>query len=125
MTDSPTPHPGLPVAHFVLDCADGARLAPFWAAALGFEQAWTLGQFTGLEDPDGKRIGLILQQVPEAKTIKNRAHMDLGAHDLEMEVTRLEGLGATRIIERREGPAHWVVMHDPEGNEFCVTELPG
>jgi predicted enzyme related to lactoylglutathione lyase len=108
----------------VIDCADAEALAPFWAAALGFERAWALGQFVGIEDPARIAHGVILQQVPEPKQGKNRVHVDLGSPDIEAEARRLEALGATRTVERREGPAHWIVMADPEGNEFCVAETP-
>jgi predicted enzyme related to lactoylglutathione lyase len=123
--DSAAAHHGLPVVHVVLDCTDAERLAPFWASILGFERRWSMGQFVGLEDPGGERVGLILQQVPEPKVAKNRSHMDIGARDLEAEARRVEGLGGRRLVERREGPAHWIVMADPEGNEFCLTEIDG
>lgn len=67
---------------------------------------------------------LLFQEVPERKTVKNRLHIDLhgGDGDLEARVSRLEGLGATRLGEFDQGPAgHWWIMQDPEGNEFCVT----
>ena len=67
----------------------------------------------------GRRI--LFQEVPEAKTVKNRLHLDLH-HDergLDHLVERLEGLGAARVSEVDQGPAgHWWVMRDPEGNEF-------
>ncbi|MGH3466128.1 MAG: VOC family protein, partial [Thermocrispum sp.] len=60
--------------------------------------------------------------VPEKKTVKNRVHLDLhfGADHIEEEAGRLEGLGASRIGRGEEGPSRWIVMADPEGNEFCV-----
>ncbi|WP_326598529.1 VOC family protein [Streptomyces sp. NBC_01803] len=72
----------------------------------------------------GRGRRLLFQDVPESKTVKNRLHIDIhGEHGtLEELVTRLEGLGATRVEEQNQGPAgHWWVMRDPEGNEFCVT----
>ncbi|HEU4673799.1 MAG TPA: VOC family protein [Candidatus Limnocylindrales bacterium] len=116
---------GLPIAHVVLDCADAEALAPFWSAMLGLERRWRMGQFVGLEDPDGRRHGLILQQVPEPKTLKNRMHLDLATPDLEGTAARVEALGGRRIVERREGPAHWIVVADPEDNEFCLAEVAG
>ncbi len=114
---------GLPVAHLVIDCADAEAVAPFWCAVFGLEQRWRMGQFLGLEDPKGERWGVILQQVPEPKTVKNRVHVDLATPDLEAEAGRVVALGGRRIVERREGPAHWIVVADPEGNEFCLTEV--
>jgi hypothetical protein len=70
----------------------------------------------------GRRI--LFQDVPEAKSGKNRLHIDVHSEPggLENLVTRLEGLGATRVLEYNKGPAgHWWVMQDPEGNEFCAT----
>ena len=70
----------------------------------------------------GRRI--LFQDVPEAKTVKNRLHIDVHseAGGLDDLVTRLEALGAERLREVDQGPAgHWWVMRDPEGNEFCAT----
>ncbi|MFD4372566.1 VOC family protein [Streptomyces sp. NPDC058486] len=68
----------------------------------------------------GRRI--LFQRVPEAKTVKNRVHLDVhappGARDAE--VARLEALGATALRRVAEQGGAWVVMADPEGNEFCV-----
>ncbi|MFC8514345.1 VOC family protein [Streptomyces sp. NPDC057257] len=74
------------------------------------------GSGTGL----GRR--LLFQRVPEAKTVKNRLHLDLhpGAERRDEEVERLEGLGAGVLRRVREQGGEWVVMADPEGNEFCV-----
>ena len=69
----------------------------------------------------GRRI--LFQDVPEAKTLKNRLHIDVhGEEGLDALVERLEKLGATRVNEVNQGPAgHWWVMRDPEGNEFCAN----
>ncbi|WP_037674363.1 VOC family protein [Streptomyces griseus] len=74
------------------------------------------GSGTGL----GRR--LLFQRVPEAKTVKNRLHLDVhaGAERRVEEVERLRGLGATVLREVKEPGGQWVVMADPEGNEFCV-----
>jgi hypothetical protein len=76
-------------------------------------------------DPDsGTGLGrrLLFQRVPEPKTVKNRLHLDLhpGEGRREHEVTRLTGLGASVLREVKEQGGQWVVMADPEGNEFCV-----
>jgi hypothetical protein len=70
----------------------------------------------------GRRI--LFQDVPEAKSGKNRLHIDIhsGPGGLDELVTRLEELGATRVREVDQGPAgHWWVLQDPEGNEFCAA----
>ncbi|MFE9496850.1 VOC family protein [Streptomyces collinus] len=65
---------------------------------------------------------LLFQRVPEAKTVKNRLHLDLhpGAGRRAEEVARLEALGARVLREVKEPGGEWVLMADPEGNEFCV-----
>ncbi|WP_058041867.1 VOC family protein [Streptomyces roseifaciens] len=82
------------------------------------------------EDPFDETSGvgrgrrLLFQDVPEGKSGKNRLHLDVHSEPggLDELVTRLEGLGATRIREVNQGPAgHWWVMQDPEGNEFCAA----
>ena len=140
---------GAPGVQVVLDCADPHAQAEFWAAALGYEvedvdafarRMVAEGHATDADvlerggvlvwrdaaaarDPGGLRPRLYLQRVPEPKTTKNRVHLDLhvGEARIEAEVRRLEGLGATRVEERRQGPQRWVVMTDPEGGELCVS----
>jgi hypothetical protein len=71
----------------------------------------------------GRRV--LFQDVDEAKTVKNRLHIDIHSEPggLEDLLTRLEGLGAVRVREVDQGPAgRWWVMLDPEGNEFCATQ---
>ena len=108
----------------VLDCADAERLADFWSAALGYPGRRTVTQFTVLTPPEGDaRPTLILQQVPETKVAKNRMHMDLHAADRDAAAARLEALGARRIQEEPNciGDYCWLLMADPEGNEFCLA----
>ena len=113
-----------PTIGLVLDCADPARLAEFWARALGYVNVGAAGSYVMLL-PDG-RPGpkLLLQQVPEPKTTKNRMHLDIDALDIEAEATRLETLGATRVQTDplHEHGTNWILMADPEGNEFCVCD---
>jgi predicted enzyme related to lactoylglutathione lyase len=115
----------------VLDCRDPPALAQFWGPALGYTIAGSVENYTLLvpEADDGPKI--LLQKVPEPRPSKNRMHLDI---DLETdtptvddEVRRLEGLGARRIVDDafEEHGARWVVMADPEGNEFCVCRLAG
>ena len=70
-------------------------------------------------EPGGDHPDILFQKVPESKSVKNRVHLDLRPDDQFAEVERLLGLGARRVdIGQRE--VRWVVMADPEGNEFCV-----
>jgi predicted enzyme related to lactoylglutathione lyase len=107
-----------------LDCSDPDLLARFWAEALGYSTLGREGVYVMLVDPDGVRPKLLLQVVPEPKTAKNRMHLDIHVADIETEVVRLESLGARRLDAeaRNELGTNWVIMADPEGNEFCVCD---
>ena len=104
-----------------LDVADPDVQQAFWCAALGYEHVGGVGQYRALTDPAGKGPKLLLQQVPEAKTEKNRLHLDLHVADIEAEATRLERAGAVRLRRVDEFGISWIAMTDPEGNEFCVV----
>ena len=114
-----TPEIGL-----VLDCEDPERLAKFWGPALGYVNLGNVGSYVALF-PDG-RPGpkLLLQKVPEAKVTKNRFHADLEVADIHAEAKRLVALGATKVSEEpcSEHGSTWLLMLDPEGNEFCVCD---
>ncbi len=108
----------------VLDCTDPDGLALFWTSALDYVNVGAAGAYVALI-PNG-RLGpkLLLQRVDEPKSVKNRMHLDLEVPDIETEATRLVALGATRVSEghRSEHGSTWVLMADPEGNEFCVCD---
>ncbi|HEY3140226.1 MAG TPA: VOC family protein [Acidimicrobiales bacterium] len=108
----------------VLDCADPHQLAQFWAPALGYVSLGDVGAYAVLV-PNGKPgPKLLLQRVPETKTVKNRMHLDIETPDIETEAARLETLGAHRVQDHQihEHGTHWILMADPEGNEFCVCD---
>lgn len=109
-----------------IDCGEPTQLARFWAAALGYEvgDLDRAGVYLDLVPPDPALPVVYLQKVPEAKTAKNRLHLDLYASDADALVSRLVGLGATAGGEWQTGSegGRWQVMADPEGNEFCVCE---
>ena len=67
---------------------------------------------------------MLFQLVPEAKTVKNRVHLDvrIGADDVERAVTELTARGAKFLHTGRQGPHTWATLADPEGNEFCVSQ---
>jgi predicted enzyme related to lactoylglutathione lyase len=116
----------MPFAFVVtLDCADPQRLAPFWAAALHYHANPYHAPYLTLTDSTGRSPELVLQKVPEPKQAKNRMHLDLFGDDIEGEARRMESLGARRLSkEPLVGPTgnRWIVMADPDGNEFCVCE---
>lgn len=113
-----------------IDCADPHGLARFWCAVLDYEVQDEDDGLVTIGSPmalDGKsRAGpvaptLTFAHVPESKTVKNRLHVDVNPIDREQheEVRRLLDLGA-RYADVGQGDETWVVLADPEGNEFCV-----
>jgi len=107
----------------VIDCAEPASLAAFWAAVTGYEvrdegpeddNTWRT-----LRGPAG-RPNIGFQKVPEPKQVKNRVHIDLYAADEEAAAARIEALGATRLYVSQDPYDVFVTLADPEGNEFCV-----
>jgi predicted enzyme related to lactoylglutathione lyase len=106
----------------VLDCTEPERLAEFWSAALGYAILGGAGSYVLLVDEAGRQPKLLLQRVGEPKAGKNRVHFDIETATVDEEVERLEQLGAQRLVDDaiEEHGSRWVVMADPEGNEFCV-----
>lgn len=113
-------------AHFglVLDCANPERLAEFWSEALGYTNLGSAGAYVALYPRDGSGPKLLLQRVAEPKTAKNRMHLDIETPDIGREAERLIGLGAHRLNDSTcsEHGSSWVLMADPEGNEFCICD---
>ena len=109
----------------VLDCMDADALADFWSTALGYKRDAFEPPYVRLYDPSGEHPDLLLQQVPEPKTGKNRMHFDLRVDDVDAEVTRLVAAGA-RITQpaHDDGGFSTVILEDPQGNEFCVLRPP-
>jgi catechol 2,3-dioxygenase-like lactoylglutathione lyase family enzyme len=108
-----------------IDSSDPARIASFWQEALGWRQTWDQADEVCLEPPegspeDGLVPDLLFLRVPELKPAKNRLHLDLRPKDQAAEVARLEGLGARRVEVGQGAEVSWVVLADPDGNEFCV-----
>ena len=108
----------------VIDSRDPESLAPFWAAALEYVVAGSVGNYVMLV-PDGREgPKLLLQRVPERKGAKNRMHLDIEVSDIDGLAEKLEALGASRVDADvcAEHGMRWIVMADPEGNEFCVCD---
>jgi predicted enzyme related to lactoylglutathione lyase len=106
----------------VIDCTDPEAVAAFWGAAFGWEpkQQGVIWWMSATGDAADSPV-FVFQSVPEPRTGKNRMHFDVVVRDCEPaeEVDRLEDLGATRV-DIGQGDVPWVVMADPEGNEFCI-----
>jgi catechol 2,3-dioxygenase-like lactoylglutathione lyase family enzyme len=110
-----------------IDTADPAGLADFWQSALGWRRTFAEDDQVALEPPagspeDGVVPDLLFLRVPEEKSGKNRLHLDLRPKDQAAEVARLEKLGAHRADVGQGAGVSWVVMADPDGNEFCVLQ---
>lgn len=129
------------------DAGDPPALSGFWAVALGYVlqpppdgfDSWSafaesvglpadeVGNFSALIDPEGRGPRLFFQKVPEGKQAKNRVHLDVNVggtdHDwpkVSAHAELLRTAGATIVEERTDEFSRWIVMLDPEGNEFCV-----
>jgi predicted enzyme related to lactoylglutathione lyase len=110
----------------VVDCRDSFSQANWWAIALGHRVSERNANEYEVRDPSSSGTPLYFMSVPEAKTVKNRLHVDITTdRSLEDEVARLVAAGGT-LVEMRQDPSTlanpdtWAVMQDPEGNEFCV-----
>ena len=111
------------IQHVVIDAHDPQLVASFWAHALGREIADDWGGFVRLA-PDKAGTQLAFAAVPEAKSIKNRVHLDLTVVDRQRASDELIAIGATMIETRSQDDHTWSVMADPEGNEFCLATGP-
>jgi len=119
-----TSSPRMSIRSVTIDCADPYRIAQWWCQAFGVPPSPE--DFEG--DPaalcdlgDGPR--LLFERVPEAKAVKNRVHIDIRPRELtrDEEVERLIGLGASLFADfRQPDGSGFVVLADPDGNEFCV-----
>ena len=113
---------GAVLREVIIDCNDPRRVAEFWGGALGWEVQEQGESFWMSESGDPfPNMLLVFVPVAEMKTLKNRVHLDVSpvGCDRDEEVARLETLGATRT-DVGQGEQPWVVLADPEGNEFCV-----
>jgi len=127
----PQPYPNGELV-VVIDCSDLDRSAEFWADVLGYAPGPTstepasTGSYRGLTPKSGAGIDLLLQRVPDAKGQKNRLHLDLRTPDLDAEVRRVLGLGATLLTREPVAEDGWLwhILADPDGNEFCVLQPP-
>jgi predicted enzyme related to lactoylglutathione lyase len=107
----------------VVNCADIETMTEFWSAALGL--------VPNSRDPDddfrvlrGQQVNLSLQLAETPVSARDQMHLDLYSDDAAAQVERLLHLGATRVREHHEHSDSYVVMSDPEGNEFCVCSMP-
>jgi predicted enzyme related to lactoylglutathione lyase len=104
----------------VIDCADPKRLGEWWAEVLDWKVVYEAPDEVAVARDDDTYPAHIFGPVPEGKSGKNRLHIDLAPDDRDAEVARLEAMGARRADVGQTGEETWVVLADPEGNEFCV-----
>jgi catechol 2,3-dioxygenase-like lactoylglutathione lyase family enzyme len=115
------------IGSIVIRCHEYDRMLAFWLEALRYEVAHTdpNGGFVILRDPTGRCPNISLDQTPTRRAGKRSwLHLDLYTTDQKGEVERLIELGATRYPWRYEPGADYVVLEDPDGNLFCVAQLP-
>ncbi len=110
-----------------IDCHEPSQIATFWESVLGWRRTYERDNEVVLEPPagsaeDGVVPDLLFLRVPEDKTVKNRLHFDLRPDDQEAEVRRLVELGARHVSVGQDTDSSWIVLADPDGNEFCVLK---
>lgn len=110
------------IAVLAIDALQPDVVAEFWSAALGWEVVERDQGNISIAPPDGAWPTIDVLAVPEAKSVKNRLHLDVRADGLSTaeELERLLALGARRVDVGQPADASWVVLADPEGNEFCL-----
>lgn len=120
---------GLVVSNLSVDCAEPRALASWWAEALGWQVIEDpdledgADDEVGIEPTDRSAPGLLFLRVPEPKSLKNRLHLDVrppNGSDQLTELARLLAMGARRADVGQGADVPWVVLADPEGNEFCL-----
>lgn len=110
------------IAALAIDAVDPRVVGDFWCAVLGWQVVEEDEDGITIADPDGAGTPIDVLAVPEPKTVKNRLHLDLRADGstTQEELGRLLSLGAQRADVGQGDDVSWVVLRDPEGNEFCL-----
>ena len=113
----------LALHHIVIDAHDLPGPDRFWAQVLGWRVLSEREREVVIGPSEDALVGICFMPSPDPKVVKNRLHLDLttGADDREAEIERLRGLGATPVDVGQTGSESWIVLADPEGNEFCVV----
>jgi predicted enzyme related to lactoylglutathione lyase len=105
----------------VMDVNNLETCGKFWSQVLGTDILYQDEKYIRLGHK-GERPTLLLQRVPERHREKNRVHIDLDVLDLDAAVSRVQGLGGHKLRQLNEYDIEWVVMADPDGNEFCLVK---
>jgi predicted enzyme related to lactoylglutathione lyase len=115
---------GLRFSDICIDAADTHALAAWWSQVLGWPVEVDDDGDVAVRAPEGRGPDWLFLEVPDAKVAKNRIHFDFTPDDQAAEVDRVVGLGARRV-DIGQGDPSWVVLADPEGNEFCILSGRG
>ena len=110
---------GLRFSEICVDAHDIDALAAWWSSVLGWPAEPTDDGDVILRAPAGAGPDWLFLAVPDGKVVKNRIHFDFTPDDQQAEVDRVLALGA-RHVDIGQGEQTWVVLADPEGNEFCI-----
>jgi predicted enzyme related to lactoylglutathione lyase len=111
----------LNVESITFDTTDPEKAAQWWAQAAGGQLTpYVPGEYVAVERQPGPK--LLFQKVADPTPGKNKIHLDFSAADVDAEVKRLVDLGATENGRHSMGPVAWVVLTDPDGNAFCITD---
>lgn len=110
------------LAQIAIDALNVKTIADFWCEVLGWQRIDEDDGEIGIGPEPGSPLGIVVLRVPDAKAAKNRVHLDLRANGTttEDELRRLMSLGARRVDIGQGPDVSWVVLTDPEGNEFCL-----
>jgi predicted enzyme related to lactoylglutathione lyase len=106
--------------HVVIDTHDLPGLARFWCGVLDWRVFSEKPREVVIGPDEFAGTGICFMPVSDPKTVKNRLHFDLAPDDQQAEVERILALGARRVDVGQGEAVGWVVLADPEGNEFCV-----
>jgi predicted enzyme related to lactoylglutathione lyase len=106
----------------VVDAHNPASLGRFWADVLGYQIVYEASDEVVVAKDEHTHPGLLFGLGSDQKRTKNRLHIDLRPDDQEAEVERILRLGGRRVDIGQSGQEPWVVLADPEGNEFCVLQ---
>lgn len=111
--------------NIVFNTAEPERLCEFWRSLTGYERRPLFGEFLGLRDPSGRGPHLTFQRTLTDPGSASRCHVDFYVQDPDDVAERALSLGADFVRRAVEGDVRWVVLADPQGNEFCIVEAMG